>query len=241
MAQPKSEKRKLAFELWDKSGRTRTKKSLAEQLNTTEGTVFGWARTDRWKEQPPLSDKPKRKGGAPRGNTNALKHGAYARFKALTNEELKLFADILETDPVQAIKQTIAMLTIEEQRLSERIDTIENKYGATTLTSRENKDIVIQEGSGGAVRQETTHRQIAPFDALSRLRNDLRQTQRSKLKAAADIKHMEQDDRRASIEEQRLELMRSKLTGEFEIDAEIPLDSTENREEPEAAKPKTEG
>ncbi|GHV32293.1 hypothetical protein FACS18949_02740 [Clostridia bacterium] len=133
------------------------------------------------------------------------------------------------------------MLTIEEQRLSERIDTIETKYGATTLTSRENKDIVIQEGSGGAVRQETTHRQIAPFDALSRLRNDLRQTQRSKLKAAADIKHMEQDDRRASIEEQRLELMRSKLTGEFEIDAEIPLDNAENREEPEAAEPKTEG
>ncbi|GHU96963.1 hypothetical protein FACS1894208_12140 [Clostridia bacterium] len=94
MAQPKSEKRKLAFELWDKSGRTRTKKSIAEQLNTTEGTVFGWARTDRWKEQPPLSDKPKRKGGAPRGNTNALKHGAYSRFKTLTNEELKLFADI---------------------------------------------------------------------------------------------------------------------------------------------------
>ena len=80
MARKRNPNRDLAYELFKKSKGKLTCKAIAEQLNEKESNIKLWRREDKWIN----------KGGAPKGNKNALgnigqlKHGIYcdeSRFR----------------------------------------------------------------------------------------------------------------------------------------------------------------
>lgn len=80
MARKRNPNRDLAYDLFKKSKGKLTCKAIAEQLNEKESNIKLWRREDKWIN----------KGGAPKGNKNAvrnigqLKHGIYcdeSRFR----------------------------------------------------------------------------------------------------------------------------------------------------------------
>ena len=80
MARKRNPNRDLAYELFKQSKGKLTCKAIAEQLNEKESNIKLWRREDKWIN----------KGGAPKGNKNALgnigqlKHGIYcdeSRFR----------------------------------------------------------------------------------------------------------------------------------------------------------------
>ena len=95
-----------------------------------------------------MGDKPKRKrggqpgnrnalgnkGGAPLGNTNALKHGGYARitFDELTDEELELVAT-MDHDLEQLLLDEIRLLTVRERRIMHYINFYERIEGGLAV------------------------------------------------------------------------------------------------------------
>lgn len=62
------------------------------------------------------------KGGAPKGNANALKHGGYAKifWEDLTPEET-VMAYTIPTDPEEILLDQIKLLTVRERRIMRRI------------------------------------------------------------------------------------------------------------------------
>lgn len=62
------------------------------------------------------------KGGAPKGNTNALKHGGYAKifWEDLTTEENAMVLT-MPTDPEELLFDQIKLLTVREYRIMKRI------------------------------------------------------------------------------------------------------------------------
>ena len=62
------------------------------------------------------------RGGAPKRNTNALKHGGYAKifWEDLTPEEIAM-ANTIPTDPEEILLDQIKLLTVRERRIMRRI------------------------------------------------------------------------------------------------------------------------
>lgn len=57
-----------------------------------------------------------RGGGAPVGNQNSRKHGAYGRLWPLSDEEMEMIGT-MPFDPEQLLKDEIALLTVREHRI----------------------------------------------------------------------------------------------------------------------------
>lgn len=68
--------------------------------------------------------------GAPKGNTNALKHGLYQRIHYdCMSEEERAIAAALEFDPFEIAKDSLVLLTIRERRILKRIAVLsESEY-----------------------------------------------------------------------------------------------------------------
>lgn len=99
MAKPRSPNRAKALKMWLESGRTMMLKDIAKALNISAGLVRKWKSVDRWDDIP--DTQPKRrgapfrnqnaignKGGAPKDNKNAEKHGMFSRWLP-NDDELK--------------------------------------------------------------------------------------------------------------------------------------------------------
>lgn len=125
---------------------------IAAQLGVPDGTVRRWKSTQDWdgkKANARKGEKPnarKRGGqknnknavghGAPIGNTNALKHGGYSQiFWDTLSEEEKEMIDTMEKDPEQMLLDEIALLTVRERRILQRIESFKNAKGGQALSS----------------------------------------------------------------------------------------------------------
>lgn len=105
MPRARSPNRDKAKELWIASGKKRLLKDIAAELGVSEGKVRKWKCEDKWdvesangaKRNSSKGNVPKRKrggqpgnknavgnnGGAPDGNSNAFKHGAYSSIETI--------------------------------------------------------------------------------------------------------------------------------------------------------------
>lgn len=83
MARQRSPDRDKAFEMWQDSDGTMKLKDIADSLGVSEGTVRGWKNKDKWDDQSsgtfqnehgnaPKNTERSNKGGAPKGNKNAV-------------------------------------------------------------------------------------------------------------------------------------------------------------------------
>lgn len=83
------------------------------------------------------------KGGAPKGNTNALKHGGYAKifWEDLTPEENSMVRT-MPTEPEELLLDQIKLLTVRERRIMKRIayfDGIESGQVLSDVVRSEDK------------------------------------------------------------------------------------------------------
>ncbi len=124
-------------------------KDLSEKYDTSINTIKSWIKRYGWnkddnktgatedKKDAPLKRKrgaPKgsknalgNQGGAPVGNTNAVKHGAYSKiyWDVLDDEEKEMIEDV-PTDEEMLLIEQIQLFSIRERRIMKAI----NKYSA---------------------------------------------------------------------------------------------------------------
>lgn len=141
-------------------------KEISERLGTPESTIRRWKSTYKWDKennantrtkQPEQKEKKKRggqkgnvnavgnNGGAPKGNTNALKHGGYSQIftNTLTDEEKELFIDSPDEE-LQLLIDEKNLLTVREHRLLTAIKKYTDVPGGQAvqyITSIEDKKI----------------------------------------------------------------------------------------------------
>lgn len=169
MPRERNPNRDKAKEIWLEHGGNITNRQIAEMLGENEKVVAVWKQRDKWNvvqqsETKVVQQTKRRKGGAPKGNKNALGNsggpGGPSRNKkavstgeyetiwldTLEEDEKVLFHQI-ETDPVKQLEQDIKLLDIRVRRMMQRISKL--KDGLTdkqrrVLQERITKKDVIQ-------------------------------------------------------------------------------------------------
>lgn len=126
-------------------------REIAEKYGVSINTVKSWQRRHKWERGPKKGVHPKHKLGAPVGNKNAVgnsggRGGPVGNQKALrTGEHESLYRDLLDpdeqslydaaqTDPLAALDQEIALMSIRQRRMLKRLKSAEDDLNNEEIT-----------------------------------------------------------------------------------------------------------
>ncbi|WP_308637706.1 phage terminase small subunit [Paenibacillus silvisoli] len=149
MSRERSPLRKRALKLWLDSNRTLKPSAIARALGTSSEQIRKWKFVDKWDELPQGPRRPGapkgsknalgNKGGAPRRNENAVKHGDYVTIwdDTLESLERELFFEV-DTDPIGQLNNEIRFLDLRIRRaLQLRAKALEGWGGDTVQSTSE--------------------------------------------------------------------------------------------------------
>lgn len=224
-----------------RSGEKVNLKDLAEKLGVTYGTVRNWKRIDQWDDaverkrggQPGnKNSRGKRNakgnsgGGAPNGNTNAEKDGAYStvRLERLSQEE----RDWLDQMPTGANENNIyelKLLRIQQRHIMERIAEYEScdpeKLFTASITDmrKPGKDKDGKQADG-AVQKMVMDNKDSAFVRVTQLREALNKVSGRIISLTTQIRQQEEFEKRYALELERLDIAKMRATGEVDVDPE---------------------
>lgn len=205
-------------------------RQLADDLHLKYDTVRRWKAKDGW--GPPAPRKPGGQpgnknavgnpgGGAPVGNENAMKDGAYATifFDKLTPEEKQ----IVENAPRNSTELTsheIGVLLLREKYILDKIKEYQALPPDQMITSSV-MDMRVPGGRGkrkrdGANQQIGMYQKETPAQRILQLQEALNKIHGRILSAAAQMQKNEMDKLHLETEQQRLELLRIRATARSE-------------------------
>lgn len=216
-------------------------KDLAEKLGVTYGTVRNWKRIDQWDDaverkrggQPGnKNSRGKRNakgnlgGGAPNGNTNAEKDGAYStvHLERLSQEE----RDWLDQMPTGANENNIyelKLLRIQQRHIMERIAEYEScdpeKLFTASITDmrKPGKDKDGKQADG-AVQKMVMDNKDSAFVRVTQLREALNKVSGRIISLTTQIRQQEEFEKRYALELERLDIAKMRATGEVDVDPE---------------------
>ena len=210
---------------------------LAEQLGANYKTLREWKQKDAWDDavtEPaaPKDAEPKKKRGgqpgnknskgkrnaagshrgAPKGNHNAEKDGAYSRvfLDMLPDEE----QDLIERTPLEvraALEQEMKILKYRERKILEKIEDYESAgEGATYLST-------VTEITGGKQDLRYSMKDSA-FKRVQSLQEALYKVQGRIAKIADSLHALDESAKRWQFERERLEILRMRASGSVEVD-----------------------
>lgn len=224
-----------------RSGEKVNLKDLAEKLGVTYGTVRNWKRIDKWDDamerkrggQPGnKNSRGKRNakgnsgGGAPNGNTNAEKDGAYStvHLERLSQEE----RDWLDQMPTGANENNIyelKLLRIQQRHIMERIAEYEScdpeKLFTASITDmrKPGKDKDGKQADG-AVQKMVMDNKDSAFVRVTQLREALNKVSGRIISLTTQIRQQEEFEKRYALELERLDIAKMRATGEVDVDPE---------------------
>lgn len=160
MPRARSPNRDKAKELWLASGKTRLLKDIAAELGVPENRIRKWKSEDKWETEKASKSKgvkrntskgnaPKRNkggqpgnknavgnnGGAPLGNKNAWKHGAWSKVYLDTlDEEEKEMLENMPTDEEEYLKEQIFLFSVRERRFMKAIQNYKEIKGGLAVS-----------------------------------------------------------------------------------------------------------
>lgn len=231
-------------------------RELAEALEVPYQTMRNWKAADKWESAAPKKKK-KRGGqpgnknsaghanaagshdGAPIGNKNAEKDGAYSAvlYDVLTEQEKAVY-NAAPLESRAALAQEMAALKVREFRIMEKIAQYEAEPEDTLHLSSVLD--MRQPGGRGAAKEDGKNQQMgmytkdSAFNRVMKLQEALYKVQGRIAHIADSLRAQEEADRRIEIERQRLEIMRMRATGAVlfpDVDDDAGLeDSTEGSE-----------
>lgn len=208
-------------------------RELAEQQGVSYQTLRNWKKTDKWDEALPKrkrggqpgnrNSKGKRnaKGsheGAPKGNKNAEKDGAYSAifFDMLSDSEKELAA-ATPTGGKEALVHELQILKIREHRILEKIAVYEKEdEDKMHLNSLMDMRVPV-EGKDGAVQQMGMYNSETAFARSLKLQEALYKVQGRIATIVSSLRALEEADRRHELEKKKLEIMEMRATGAIEI------------------------
>lgn len=205
----RSPERDKSFELYKESGGTLENRRIAEQLSVSEKTVGGWKCKDKWDEvlngvlqknersTPKTRGAPKGNknaagnsgGAAPKGNINAIKHGAYQTIYAdyLPEDEKEIY----EQMPGEAdLEAEIRLLRLKMARLLNRTDThFYDMYGG-----RHDKELSEEDRDAGVMACAEQLEKLVKTQNLIKRRALDEEEQRARIeKLQAEVARMNED------------------------------------------------
>ena len=144
-------------------------------------------------------------GGAPKGNKNAEKDGAYSAvfFDALPQRDRE-FLDDTPTAAVDNLRHELKVLRWRERKILQKI----NEYEQV-----EDEETLYLNGTMMDMEMKDT-----PFARVQKLQEALYKVQGRAATVIGALRQAEENDRRYKLERERLELARMKATGEVEVD-----------------------
>ena len=202
---------------------------LAAKYGVNYDTLRHWKTRDKWDSQvkrrrggqPGNRNAAGNTGGAPRGNKNAEKDGAYSAifFNKLSDEELDVFNGA-PRGVVEALKHEMGILKLREKKILDKIKEYEDMDEGTLIINNV-MDMRVPGGRGdrkqdGANQNMGMYFKDTPFARVLKLQEALYKLQGRIATVAGALRAAEESDRRAELERQRLELMRMKVTGEVD-------------------------
>lgn len=222
-------------------------RELAGELGASYQTLRNWKAADRWDQALPKKKRGGQPGnrnsagkqnaagshpGAPAGNKNAEKDGAYSAvfFDMLTSDERAL----VEQTPLggrEALEHEMQILKFREHKILGKIaeyeDAPEDSLYLTSLL-----DMRVPAGRGkdkqdGASQNMGMYSKDSAFSRALKLQEALYKVQGRIAKIADGLRSMEESERRIELERERLELMRMRATGAVDVPEQ------EGGEEPE--------
>lgn len=223
-------------------------RELAQELGASYQTVRNWKTADRWDEAMPKRKRGGQPGnrnsagkrnaagshpGAPAGNKNAEKDGAYSAvfFDMLTEEERELVANT-PLGSREALEHEMKILKFREHRIMTKIAEYEEApEDALYLTSL--LDMRLPAGRGkdkqdGAVQNMGMYSKDSAFSRALKLQEALYKVQGRIAKIADSLRALEESQRRMELEREWLELLRMRCTGA--VDVPDPEDGEDTEE-----------
>ena len=157
--------------------------------------------------------------GAPPGNKNAEKDGAYSAvfLDLLTEEERKVAeAAVMESRP--ALEEEMRILKVREHRILERIAAYESA-AEDALYVNSMTDMREPSGSGeGTVRKMAVYNKESGFARVAKLQEALYKVQGRIAKITDSFHAMEEAGERMQLERERLDILRMRATGAIDMD-----------------------
>ena len=205
-------------------------KELAKKFDTSYDTLRHWKTRDKWDDQ--IKRKPGgqprnrnavgNRGGAPKRNKNAEKDGAYSAifFSQLSEDDLAIFNGA-PRGAVDALRHEMGILKLREKKILDRIKEYEEMDEGALIVNNV-MDMRVPGGRGerkqdGANQNMGMYFKDTPFARVLKLQEALYKVQGRIATVAGALRAAEESDRRAALEERRLELMRMKITGEVDV------------------------
>lgn len=208
-------------------------RALAEMQGVDYQLLRNWKAKDKWDEAMPRRKRGGQPGnrnsagkknaagsheGAPVGNKNAEKDGAYSAilFDMLTEREM----DVAEAAPIgsrEALIHEMKLLKVREHRIMEKIAMYEAQpedelYLSSVLDMRqpagrgENRRDGAQQSMGMYTKESAFNRVLKLQEALYKVQGRIATITNS-------LRAMEETEKRLELERERLEIMRMRATG----------------------------
>lgn len=220
MARRRSAERDAAFELFiQKKGRIQPKE-IAKQLGVPADRVRKWKMLDHWEE------RRKRRGGAPKGNKNAMgnsggatkgnnraeTHGAYStpRMENWSEEQIRKIERLtteFQTNALDQFKKLCAKQLDLEMRIAALDDSDEDQLYRDRV-------MIMKMPDGGTMQYDS---QSSAFSRRMTLEAELNRVQGRIQKMLDSFKTNEEFQQRLKLERERFEFSKMKALGEFSI------------------------
>lgn len=213
-------------------------RDLAEELGVTYQTLRNWKAADKWEAALPKKKRGGQPGnknsaghknaagsheGAPLGNKNAEKDGAYSTiFLDMLSDNEKQIADQTPTGSKEALEHELRIAKVREHRILTKIAQYEAEPEDTLhLTSL--LDMRVPGGRGekkadGVNQNMGMYTKDTAFSRTMKLQEALYKVQGRITKIADSLRALEENEKRMELERQRLDIMRMRATGAFDVD-----------------------
>lgn len=231
MPRARSPNRDKAFQLWIESQGQKSLQDIAAELGVKPEQVRSWKHADKWDAQTKKVALPngkghvvKRKqggqrgnknavgnpgGGAPSGNKNNFRHGAYERvvLGLLSEDDAAIFQDE-ETGLIveQELRQTLAMLNVKEIRLMRHIANVQKIVDA----QKNGDDFLASSAEEEKTGDEFSYTSLSvfkasPLEAMTKLEAELDKVQGRKVKVLAELEKLRLGREKLALEKKRLD------------------------------------
>lgn len=220
-------------------------KELAETMGVTYQTLRNWKTTDEWDKALPKKKRGGQLGnrnsaghknaagshkGAPVGNKNAEKDGAYSTvlFDMLSDDEMELLEEI-PLGGKEALEHEMKILKFREHKILTKIAEYEKApedalYVTSLLDMREPAGRGDQK-KDGARQTMGMYSKDSAFSRVLKLQEALYKVQGRIAKIADSLRAIEENEKRMELEKERLAIMRTRATGA--VDIPDPQEETE--------------